>query len=117
MGVRWFAVSHQWDVAGEDDLSQVSPVAIEYFYVFNLSDGWQISATPTFSYNHEAPSGQEPWTLPVGFGVSKTTVLGGTPWKFPGSNTGKYVKQADPFGQDWALRFTVTRVILPWGDK
>ena len=114
-GVLGLLVSHQWDVAGEDDFS-TSITAGQYFYVFNLSDGWQISATPTFSYNHEAPSGQEAWTLPVGFGVSKTTILGGKPWKF-GLQYWQYVKQADAFGQDWQVRFTVTRVVsLPWGN-
>ncbi len=113
-GVLGLLVSHQWDVAGEDDFS-TSITAGQYFYVFNLSDGWQISATPTFSYNHEAPSGQEAWTLPVGVGVSRTTILGGKPWKF-GLQYWQYVKQADAFGQDWAVRFTVTRVVpLPWG--
>ena len=112
-GVLGLLVSHQWDVAGKDDFS-TSITGGQYFYTFNLSDGWQISASPTFSYNHKAASGQEAWTLPVGFGVSKTAILDGTPWKF-GLQYWKYVKQADAFGQDWQVRFTVTRVVsLPW---
>jgi len=115
-GVLGLLLSHQWDVAGEDDFS-TNITAGQYFYTFNLGDGWQISATPTFSYNHEAPSGQEAWTLPVGFGVSKTTILGGKPWKF-GLQYWDYVEQADAFGPDWQVRFTVTQVVsLPWGDK
>ena len=43
---------------------------------FNLNEGWQISSSLSFSYNHEAQSIQE-WALPVGFDVSKTSVLGG----------------------------------------
>ena len=113
-GVLGLLVSHQWDVAGEDSFS-TSITGGQYFYTVNLSDGWQISASPTFSYNHEAASGQEPWTLPVGFGVSKTTILGGRPWKF-GLQYWDYVKQADALGQDWQVRFTVTPVVdLPWG--
>ena len=115
-GVLGLLVSHQWDVAGEDDFS-TSITGGQYFYTFNLSDGWQISASPTFSYNHKAASGQEAWTLPVGVGVSKTTILGGQPWKF-GLQYWDYVKQADAFGPDWDVRFTVTRVVsLPWGEK
>ena len=112
-GVLGLLVSHQWDVAGEDDFS-TSITAGQYFYVFNLSDGWQISASPTFSYNHEAQSGQE-WTFPLGVGVSKTTIIDGRPWKF-GLQYWNYIEQSDPFGPDWQIRFTVTPVVsLPWG--
>jgi len=114
-GVLGLLVSHQWDVAGEDSFS-TNVTGGQYFYTYNLSNGWQISSSPTFSYNHEATSGQR-WTVPVGFGVSKTTILSGRPWKF-GVQYWQYVKQADAFGQDWEVRFTVTPVVsLPWGKK
>ncbi len=114
-GVLGLLVSHQWDVAGEGSFS-TSITGGQYFYTYNLSNGWQISSSPTFSYNHEAASGQR-WTLPVGFGVSKTTILGGQPWKF-GLQYWQYVKQADAFGQDWEVRFTITPVVsLPWGKN
>ena len=114
-GVLGLLVSHQWDVAGEDSFS-TSITGGQYFYTVNLSDGWQISASPTFSYNHTAASGQG-WTVPVGFGVSKTAILGSRPWKF-GLQYWQYVKQADAFGQDWEVRFTVTPVVsLPWSKN
>jgi len=114
-GVVGLLVSHQWDVAGEDSFS-TSITGGQYFYTFNLSDGWQISSSPTFSYNHEAQSGQE-WTFPLGFGVSKTTILDGNPWKF-GLQYWNYIEQPDPFGPDWQIRFSVTRVVsLPWGNN
>ena len=114
-GVLGLLVSHQWDVAGEDSFS-TSITGGQYFYTVNLSDGWQISSSPTFSYNHEAQSGQE-WTFPLGVGVSKTTILDGQPWKF-GLQYWNYIEQPDPFGPDWQVRFTVTRVVsLPWGNK
>ncbi|MFZ0256296.1 MAG: hypothetical protein WAN46_11745 [Gammaproteobacteria bacterium] len=114
-GVLGLLVSHQWDVAGEDSFS-TSITGGQYFYTYNLSNGWQISSSPTFSYNHNAPSGQG-WTLPIGFGVSKTAILGSRPWKFS-LQYWQYVEQADVFGQDWQVRFTVTPVVsLPWGKK
>jgi hypothetical protein len=114
-GVLGMLVSHQWDVAGEDSFS-TSITGGQYFYTYNLSNGWQISSSPTFSYNHKAPSGQG-WTVPVGFGVSKTAILGSRPWKF-GLQYWQYVEQADAFGPDWEVRFTVTPVVsLPWGKK
>ena len=114
-GVLGLLVSHQWDVAGEDSFS-TSITGGQYFYTFNLSNGWQISSSPTFSYNHKATSGQG-WTVPVGFGVSKTAILGSRPWKF-GVQYWQYVKQADAFGQDWEVRFTLTPVVsLPWSKN
>ena len=111
-GVLGVLVSHQWDIAGEDSYS-TSITGGQYFYTFNLTNGWQITSSPTFSYNHKADSGQG-WTVPVGFGVSKTSILGGKPWKF-GLQYWQYVKQADVFGPDWAVRFTLTPVVpLPW---
>ena len=111
-GVLGLLLSHQWDVAGSNDVD-TNVTGGQYFYTFNLRDGWQISSSPTFSYNHEAPSGQR-WTFPVGIGVNKTTILGGRPWKF-GLQYWHYVKAPDAFGPDWQVRLTITPVVsLPW---
>lgn len=111
-GVLGLLVSHQWDVAGSDN-AETNVTGGQYFYVFNLKDGWQISSSPTFSYNHEAASGQR-WTVPVGIGVSKTSILSGRPWKF-GLQFWSYVEAPDAFGPDWQVRFTVSPVVnLPW---
>ena len=111
-GVLGVLVSHQWDVAGEDDYD-TSITAGQYFYTFNIKDGWQINGAPVYSYNHEASSGNE-WTLPLAIGVAKTTFIGGRPWKF-GVQYWYYVKSPDAFGPDYQLRFTVSPVVkLPW---
>ena len=111
-GVLGALVSHQWDVAGEDDYD-TSITGGQYFYAFNLNDGWQINASPTFSYNHEASSGNE-WTIPLGIGTSKTTFIGGRPWKF-GLQYWYYIESPDNFGPQHQIRFTVSPVVkLPW---
>jgi len=111
-GVLGLLVTHQWDVAGDDDVD-TNLTGGQYFYTFNLKDGWQISSSPTFSYDHEASSGQR-WTLPVGFGVNKTTIINGRPWKF-GLQYWNFVEKPDAFGPDWQIRFTITPVVaLPW---
>ena len=69
--------------------------------------------TPTFSYNHNAPDGDE-LTFPLGIGVSKTVVWGGKPWKL-NLQYWKYIEKPDDFGPDFQIRFTATPVIpLPW---
>ena len=111
-GVLGALISHQWDIAGEDDFD-TSITGGQYFYTFNLGDGWQINGSPTFSYNHEASSGNE-WTLPLAIGFSKTTFIAGRPWKF-GLQYWHYIESPDNFGPDYQLRFTVSPVVaLPW---
>jgi len=111
-GVLGLLVSHQWDVAGDNDVD-TNVTGGQYFYTFNLKNGWQISSSPTFSYNHEASSGQR-WTFPIGVGVNKTSIINGRPWKF-GLQFWHYVEAPDAFGPDWQVRFTVTPVVsLPW---
>lgn len=105
-------VTHQWDIAGEDSFD-TSISGGQYFFTYNLKNAWQIQASPTFSYNHNAASGQE-LTFPLGIGVSKTVVLGKTPWKFQ-LQYWNYIEKPDAFGPDYQIRFTVTPVVpLPW---
>ena len=107
-------VSHLWDVEGRD--YDTSITAGQYFYTIGLKDGWQIQSAPTYSYNHNAAKGSR-WTLPLGFGVKKTLVVGGRPFKV-GVEYWHYAKQAEEFGPDWQLRFSFTPVVaLPWGKK
>ena len=111
-GVLGALVSHQWDVAGEDSFD-TSITGGQYFYAFNLKDGWQINSSPAFSYNHEASSGNK-WTFPLGIGASKTMIFSGRPWKF-GVQYWHYIKSPDNFGPDYQIRFSVSPVVkLPW---
>lgn len=114
-GVLGVLITHQWDVATVGDRADydTSVTGGQYFYTFNVKKGWQIGASPTFAYNHEAAEGQE-WTFPIGFGVKKTSILGGTPWKF-GLEYWYYAVQPDTYGPSWQLRFSVGPVVpLPW---
>lgn len=111
-GALGLLLTHQWDVAGEDSFD-TSITGGQYFYTINLKNAWQIQGSPAFSYNHEAEDGQE-WTLPLAVGLTKTTILNGTPWKF-GVQYWHYLKKPDALGPDFQIRFTVTPVVpLPW---
>jgi len=111
-GVLGLLVSHQWDVAGEDDYD-TNVTAGQYFYAVNLGGGWQVNGSPTFSYNHEGASGNK-WTFPLGAGISKTTIIGGRPWKF-GLQYWYYVESPDTFGPDFQIRLSISPVVkLPW---
>ncbi|RHW75679.1 hypothetical protein [Colwellia sp. RSH04] len=104
--------SHQWDIAGENSYD-TNITGGQYFYTVNLKEGWQVQAQPTWSYNHNGESSNK-LTFPVGVGISKTMILGGSPWKF-GVQYWHYVEQADEFGPDFQIRLSITPVItLPW---
>ena len=111
-GFAGLLLTHQWDVAGEDSFN-TSITGGQYFYTINLKNAWQIQATPTFAYNHEAESGNR-LTLPLGIGLSKTLLFGETPWKFS-LQYWQYIEQPDNFGPDFQIRFQVAPVVpLPW---
>lgn len=111
-GVAGVLVSHQWDIAGEDDFD-TSITSGQYFYAYNLGDGWQINGSPTFSYNHEASS-DNAMTFPLAIGLAKTTIIDGRPWKFS-VQYWHYIESPDTFGPDNQIRFTVSPVVaLPW---
>lgn len=105
-------VTHQWDIAGEDDYN-TSITGGQYFFTYNLENAWQIQMQPTYSYNHNAEKGQE-LTFPLAIGVAKTEIIGGAPWKF-GLQLWHYTDAPDAFGPEYQLRFSVTPVVpLPW---
>ena len=111
-GVLGVLVTHQWDVAGDNDYD-TNITGGQYFYAFNLGNGLQINGSPTFAYDHEA-SGDNKWTFPVAIGVSQTLILAGRPWKF-GIQYWHYLESPDVFGPDYQIRFSVSPVVkLPW---
>ena len=111
-GVFGALLTHRWDVAG-DDTRKTNITGGQYFYAFSIGDGTtQIAAGPSFSYNHELDG--EKWSLPLGIGLSKTTVIGGRVWKFA-FQYWKYIKTPDVFGPEHMLRLSITPVVtVPW---
>ena len=71
-------VNHLWKVAGSDETSKINSTFIQPFLNFNLPGGWAISSSPGITANWEAESGQQ-WTVPLGLGFSKVTVVAKIP--------------------------------------
>ncbi len=114
-GVVGALITHKVDVAG-DSTPDTSITGGQYFYAFPLPKTFQIAAGPSWSYDHNASSGNK-LTLPLGIGLSKTTVTAkGMPLKFA-VQYWHYVESPDAFGPDWQIRFNFTPVIkVPWGN-
>ena len=85
----------------------------QYFYTVNLTNGWQITGQPTYSYNHKAAKGNK-LTLPIGGGFNKVTKFGKLPVKI-GLQYWYYVASPENFGPQHQIRFTISPVVpLPW---
>jgi hypothetical protein len=100
---------HQWDVEGWKDQA-TSLTSVQYFYAIGLGNGWQLASSPTISYDWQADDSSSAWTVPLGVGVAKTTLLGELPVKFQ-LQSYYYLEHPDPFGQEWGAKFTVSPVI------
>jgi len=130
-GVFGLMINHAWSVNNldadpdsftilADDMwvtaaggESASITAGQYFYIVNLTNGWQIQGNPTYSYNHKAAKGNK-LTLPIGTGASKVMIFGKTPVKF-NMQYWYYVASPEAFGPQHQIRFTVSPVVpLPW---
>ncbi len=97
--------SHQWNVTGWSDES-FSTTQFQPVLTFILGDGWTAGSSPIGFYNWESSD----WTIPINLNVSKTVILGKTPWKFA-LEANYYVEQPDAFGPQWMIGFSVSPVV------
>jgi hypothetical protein len=67
-----------WTFADDDTDPKIDQFLVQPFVNYNFAKGWAVSFGPAISANWDAPSGQE-WTVPVGLGISRTTVFNGRP--------------------------------------
>jgi hypothetical protein len=115
---KWGAVvgvlSHQWDLGGSGNGS-INITSLNYVYAFQLGGGWQFASAPAITYNHDAEDGQE-WTVPLGVGIARTTVIKGRPWKFQ-LQYWNYVERGDEFAPEHQFRISISPVVsAPWNE-
>jgi hypothetical protein len=82
IGKKWvygFLVNNLWRIAGSGSTTPINSLFLQPFINFNLKRGWAISTSPAITANWEAKDGQQ-WTVPVGLGVSKITMVGKQPF-------------------------------------
>lgn len=96
-------LNHQWDVAGDDDISLST---FQVFAVYLPGGGWSIASAPIITHNFESNT----TTLPINFAIGKTMKLNGRPWKFA-VEINYYVDQNDNFGPDWMIGINIAPVI------
>ena len=71
-------VSQWWPMSDAGGDPKTDLFLLQPFVNYNLPRGYALSTSPAITANWDAPSGQQ-WTVPLGFGISKTTVFNGRP--------------------------------------
>lgn len=71
-------MNNVWTISDTGADKRVNQFLLQPFINFNLANGWAIATVPIITANWEAESGQQ-WTVPVGVGISRTTVFSGRP--------------------------------------
>ena len=110
-GVVGFIASQRWGVTGDKDVNALS---IQYFYAVGLGGGWQLTGSPIVTFNRGAADNNK-WAIPIGVGLSRTTIAGATPLKIS-FQVQKCLEKPEAFSPNWIVKFSITPVIkLPWG--
>ena len=97
--------SHQWDIAGSGD-AEINLTSMQLITTYLPGGGWNLGTSPTITYDHEA----DQWTIPLNFSFGKTVIWEGRPWKL-GMEINYYVEQADAFGPEWFIGFSIGPVV------
>lgn len=71
-------ISQFWPMADEGGSPETNQFVFQWFLNFNFGQGWAISSAPLNTANWDAEDGQQ-WTVPLGVGITKTTVFSGRP--------------------------------------
>jgi len=77
---RWVvgALANQlWRVGGDNFGAPVNQLLVQPFVNFNIPNGWSITSSPAIAANWSARD--DKWTVPLGIGVGKVTLIGRQP--------------------------------------
>ncbi|HME81456.1 MAG TPA: hypothetical protein VKF82_05220 [Candidatus Eremiobacteraceae bacterium] len=72
-------VTQLWSIGGSSPTNPaINSMLIQPFINYNFGKGWSLSTAPNITANFNAVPGQA-WTVPLGFGLTKTFRLATTP--------------------------------------
>ncbi len=97
-------VFHQWKLAGSG--TPISTTGVQAFAFWLPGGGWAVGSGPILSFDWKTNI----YTIPLNLTVSRTYILGRTPWKFD-VTLDYYVKGRDTFSPEWVVGFNITPVI------
>ncbi len=100
---------HLWNIGGNNE-GYTALTATQFWYWFNVGNGYQIGGSPIILYDWSKDNSREAWTVPVNLGVAKTVMVGKTPVKIKFEGI-YYIDQPNTFGPDYGFKLTITPVI------
>jgi hypothetical protein len=100
-------VSQIWPVADSGGEPKTNLLTIQPFINYNFGGGWALSFAPIITANWDATAGNE-WTLPLGAGITRTTVFNGRPMNI-GFQYYRNVERPDG-GPGQQFRFTIALI-------
>jgi hypothetical protein len=109
IGKKWVygaLVNQLWRVAGGDPDQAINAFFLQPFINYNLKHGWALSTAPAITANWDAGSGQV-WTVPVGMGVSKITMVGKQPLNIAMQYYGNVVRPDNAGSSLIRMQFTL----------
>jgi hypothetical protein len=71
-------VNQYWPLSDTGGDPETNLFVLQPFVNYNFGGGWALSIAPLISANWDAPAGSQ-WTVPLGLGVTRTTVFNGRP--------------------------------------
>ncbi|MGY3571638.1 hypothetical protein [Vibrio paucivorans] len=100
--------NHLYGVAGSgiDEGKRINKTSSQLFWVEMLGGGWTLGTAPTISYDWNTNQAE----IPLNISVTKTTVIGGRPWKF-GLEANYYIEKDDKTRPDFMIGFNITPVV------
>lgn len=71
-------ISQLWPLADSGDAPEMDLLTVQPFINYNMGSGWALAFAPIITANWGASSGNE-WTIPIGVGITRTTVFNRRP--------------------------------------
>jgi hypothetical protein len=71
-------LTQTWTMAHADIYTEINQLLLQPFVNYNFGQGWALSVAPIVTANWKAASGEQ-WTVPLGLGITRTTVFDGRP--------------------------------------
>lgn len=103
--VMGFLTSNVWNIgSGYNDAPNVNAFSFQYFFNYNLKDGWYLTTTPTITADWNA-EGDNVWTVPFGGGVGRVFKWGKQSMSITGK--GFYNVERPDNAPDWNLQLRI----------
>jgi hypothetical protein len=98
-------INQYWPVSDTGGEPKTNLLVLQPVVNYNFGGGWALSFSPSITANWDASAGNE-WTVPLGLGITKTTVFNGRPMNIGLSYFGNVTRPEGSAG--YQLRFAIS---------